>query len=332
VLHTFPATPKVVIGFNSLTYGNNRWIGVGNYPGAEPDGIYTMALSNNGGTSWAGINTNATTVIPASVAFGSGKFVAVGIPTSAQKPNAPRDIITSPDGSTWTARFSGLSPTGLRGVTYLNNNFIAVGDRGKIIVSPDGVNWTNQSVDSAYNIFKVVYGNGKYFAIGDRPGGDGYRVAIGLISENGSSWRVISMPGSHRSYASAFGAGKFVLFGVSAFMGPGIQELHTSTDAVNWTKQQLPERLRIAYYSGGISALIFAANTFYGLVNDEQYTGKPGPNVRGVASLDGINWTEVNAPPQPWGAIAYGDNKLLAASGPALVNQLPPAIAVNYLT
>jgi hypothetical protein len=50
-------------------------------------------------------------------------------------------ILTSPDGVTWTPRTSGTSNT-LFGVTYGNGLFVAVGDGGAILTSPDGVNWT----------------------------------------------------------------------------------------------------------------------------------------------------------------------------------------------
>jgi hypothetical protein len=42
----------------------------------------------------------------------------------------------------WTARTSGTSNWLLFGVTYGNGLFVAVGDGGTILTSPDGVSWT----------------------------------------------------------------------------------------------------------------------------------------------------------------------------------------------
>src|SRR5438067_1842682 len=42
---------------------------------------------------------------------------------------------------TWTPRNSGTS-NGLLCITYGNNEFVAVGAKGTILTSPDGVTWT----------------------------------------------------------------------------------------------------------------------------------------------------------------------------------------------
>ena len=59
------------------------------------------------------------------VTYGNGRFVAVGI----------GDILTSPDGVSWTARASGTSNY-LNGVTYGNGRFVVVGNFGTILTSP----------------------------------------------------------------------------------------------------------------------------------------------------------------------------------------------------
>ena len=47
-------------------------------------------------------------------------------------------------GATWTPRAS-WTTNSLSGVAYVNGLFVAVGDRGTILTSPDGVNWTRQT-------------------------------------------------------------------------------------------------------------------------------------------------------------------------------------------
>jgi len=71
-----------------------------------------------------------------SVAFGNGRFVAVG---SGGK------IQTSQDGLTWTNRTSGTAAT-LRRVVLANNNFLAVGDSETVLRSTDGIQWSTVSL------------------------------------------------------------------------------------------------------------------------------------------------------------------------------------------
>ena len=52
-------------------------------------------------------------------------------------------------------------------MAYGNSLFVAVGDGGVILTSPDGVNWTAR-VSGTYNsLFGVTYGNGTFVAVGD---------------------------------------------------------------------------------------------------------------------------------------------------------------------
>jgi hypothetical protein len=53
----------------------------------------------------------------------------------------------------------------LRGVAYGNGLFVAVGDRGTILTSPDGVNWTERTSGTNW-LFGVTYGNGTFVAVG----------------------------------------------------------------------------------------------------------------------------------------------------------------------
>ena len=50
-------------------------------------------------------------------------------------------ILTSPDGMAWDPEFSGTSAA-VEWVTYASSTFVAVGENGTILTSPDGVAWT----------------------------------------------------------------------------------------------------------------------------------------------------------------------------------------------
>ena len=75
-------------------------------------------------------------------------------------------ILTSPDGVTWTIRSSGTSNS-LYGVTYGNNTFVAVGYNGAILTSPDGVSWTTRFSGTSYGLYGITYGNGTFVAVGE---------------------------------------------------------------------------------------------------------------------------------------------------------------------
>jgi hypothetical protein len=75
----------------------------------------------------------------------------------------------SAPGTTWTRRtpeFSLLKFSLLTGVAYGNNTFVAVGDDGTILTSPDGVSWTARTSETGYGLYGVTYGNGTFVAVG----------------------------------------------------------------------------------------------------------------------------------------------------------------------
>jgi len=61
------------------------------------------------------------------------------------------------------------SPTtsALCGATYGNGLFVAVGDRGTIITSPDGTHWTPRNSTTTQWLLSVSYGGGTFVAVGD---------------------------------------------------------------------------------------------------------------------------------------------------------------------
>jgi photosystem II stability/assembly factor-like uncharacterized protein len=52
-------------------------------------------------------------------------------------------------------------------VTYGNGLFVAVGDRGAILTSTDGVNWTRLTSPTRYSLSSVTCGNGLFVAVGE---------------------------------------------------------------------------------------------------------------------------------------------------------------------
>ncbi|MBI4595493.1 MAG: hypothetical protein HY730_03840, partial [Candidatus Tectomicrobia bacterium] len=113
-------------------------------------------------------------------------------------------IITSSDGITWTAGSSGTS-NGLRGITYGKGTFVAVGDRGATLTSADGITWTARASGTLNWLYGITYGNGTFVAVGE--GG-----AI-LTSVDSMTWSVRSSGTSTWLTGITYGNGTFVAVG-----------------------------------------------------------------------------------------------------------------------
>lgn len=99
-------------------------------------------------TRWSGnIDTTLT-----DIAYGNGKFVAVGM----------GHIITSDNGLVWTKEDTDLNPLqNLRCIEFLNNGFVAAGD-DVIATSLDGDKWNIITYDKGYRFYSIRYVNGIY--------------------------------------------------------------------------------------------------------------------------------------------------------------------------
>jgi len=227
-------------------------------------------------------------------------------------------------GSTWTRRESGTREP-LFGVTYGNGIFVAVGDGGTILTSPNGVNWTHRDpAGTANTLFGVTYGNGIFVVVG---GG-----GIILISSDGVSWREANSATENDLFKVTYGNGTFIAvgeFGTVVSSSDGINWIYrgsfmrngdlshvtygngtfvavgdggtilTSRDAVNWTRQNSPTTntlLGVTYGNG-----TFIAVGGLGTI---------------LTSRDGVNWTMQNSGTRAHlDAVTYGDNGVWVAVG-----------------
>lgn len=87
-------------------------------------------------------------------------------------------------------------------VAYGNGKYVAVGSKGGITYSEDGINWTT-AVAGSYTWTNVVYGNGKFVAAGS--------TGHTAFSENGINWTTRQPGSSSRTITCiTYGNGKFV--------------------------------------------------------------------------------------------------------------------------
>src|SRR5205823_1705724 len=99
----------------------------GNGVFARVGGFSRMVLLSPDGTRWACQNSGTPSSLY-SIAFGNGRFVAVGNEGA---------VVISADGASWKAVNSGTEER-LRSIVFAKAPFVAVGYNGTIIISNDG--------------------------------------------------------------------------------------------------------------------------------------------------------------------------------------------------
>ena len=133
-------------------------------------------------------------------------------------------ILTSPNGTTWQLQASGIS-NHLYDVTYDNGVFVAVGDLGTILTSPNGTTWQLQVSGITTDIVSVTYGNGTFVALGDS--------GTILKSTNGRTWSVSrTLPNNYAFNGITYGNGIFVAVNINS-------TIFTSTNGTTWQSNNL---------------------------------------------------------------------------------------------
>jgi hypothetical protein len=172
-------------------------------------------------------------------------------------------------GTTWTLRTSGTNRP-LYGVTYGDGTFVAVGDNGTILTSPDGVAWTARDLWPPFGppLYGVTYGNGTFVAV--RP----YTTTI-LTSPDGVTWTERASGTSRWLYGVTYGDGTFVAVGQNGI-------IVRSWDGVRWTQVNSPNWWGTEDSLYGVA---YGDGTFVAV------------GVGGVifTSPDGVNWTQLNS-------------------------------------
>ena len=228
---TKSAASPAVHSLRGVAFGNGQLVAVGESgidQAGDPASRPGIVTSSDNGATWTKRQVETTPVTSLNlygVTFGGNQFVAVG---DWDIDTLDAVILTSPDGVVWTRR-SNPSPDVLRKISYVNGSFIAVGGAGAVLVSTDGVTWTDHSI-----------GFGPEFsAVAVKPGLPATLAAVGTNSaviyrstDDGISWTTASQTpaalptGVLRGIT--FADGQFVAVGESGF-------IFSSPDAISWT-------------------------------------------------------------------------------------------------
>ena len=210
-----------------------------------------------------------------SIAYGNGKFVAVGNSGYTS---------TSTDGVTWTTPKQ-VGSTYWNGVTYGNGKFVAVGQSGRTSTSTDGLTWTTPKAVGSNGWYGVTYANGKFVAVGSS--------GSTTTSTNGTTWTTPVQVGTNTWRGVTYGNGKFVAVGgITSTSG----YTTTSTDGLTWTTPiQLGTNVwrAVTYGNGKFVAVGHDGNT--------------------TTSTDGETWTTLKqVDTNAWQAVTYGNGKFVA--------------------
>jgi hypothetical protein len=259
-----------------------------------------------------------------SVVYGDGLWVAI----SNQGFNS--DIMTSPDGITWTIRTT-PSAAGWNSITYGNGIYVAVRFGGTftgnntVLTSPDGINWTLRSaIGSAWN--DVHFANGLFVAVGNTN-------AI-MRSTDGINWASSFTSNSSTWFSVTYGNGLWVAVASQSVTGA----IYTSPDAINWTTRDSPilaEWQGVTYGNGiFVAVAISGSRTIYssdGITWNQSspvnlpfksvafgngyFVAVTGTNANSAYSENGINWTlKPNAANNEWNSVEFANNRFVAVS------------------
>jgi len=93
-------------------------------------------------------------------------------------------LCLSVPGQAANTKWSTINPlpkfTDIKDVFWDGSRYFAVGSSGLIITSPDGVNWTPQTLSVIHQLYGIAFSGSRYVVVGDR----------GLVasSNDGSNW------------------------------------------------------------------------------------------------------------------------------------------------
>jgi penicillin-binding protein-related factor A (putative recombinase) len=270
---------------NALTYGNGRFVAVGNY-------LTNMRYSNDGVT-WNSATTPQTNQWT-DVTYGNGKFVAVACSFGTFACNTTAGgsrVAWSHDGITWNLASSSES-NHWRAITFGNGTFVAVSDNGtnRVMYSIDGITWATTSAATQDGWYDVTYGEGRFVAVGY------YDVAgkVMMYSDDGVTWNSANEPNTNTYQAVTYGNGRFVAVSTS-----GTNRVAYSDDGITWTAVAAPENNSwdgLTYANGRYVAVTFNGTS------------------RVMYSDNGVNWTLASSSNQNgYLDVTYGNGRFVAA-------------------
>ena len=174
-------------------------------------GVVTQVVGSVG-VIWHSIPKPTTSDLQGVAVLSNSLFVLTG---------SKGTVLTSEDGSNWTARVSTTTNL-LTSVTEWPGGLVAVGDNGTIITSPDGVSWTRRTVITTNWLYRVRWLNQSLITVGQN--------GIIMTSSDGLTWSNRISGTTQWLNDAAFIGDTWFAFGVGG-------TVLTSSNLVNWTSR-----------------------------------------------------------------------------------------------
>lgn len=166
----------------------------------------------------------------------------------------------SGDGVNWTDR----SNYALSDIEWINGQWIAVGERGTVSISRNGVEWSNQTTPTNNALVGVTWTGSLYVAVGAR--------GTVITSPDAITWTLRHSGVTRTLNAVATDGERIVVVGSGG-------TLIVSEDGVTWSKET-------GVGTSGVQDVIWTGAMFYAV----------GDASRAYSSVDGVNWSPHNAP------------------------------------
>jgi hypothetical protein len=236
-----------------------------------------------------------------SIAYGNGKYVAVG--ASRSNNGAYSGYVTSSaDGVNWSTPKRLVVPgngsaTNCKTVIYASGKFVAAGLRdvddfdsySSIAISNDGDNWSFAPKFSSTSYFNTYYGvahgNCKYVAVGTY----GNRQLISAVSIDAVSWSGYDVAGP------GTGILKGIIFAQDAFWAFKNGTVYRSVDGITWT----------SHSTGGLktcNSMAFGNGVFVAVGDDGYISTSTNGTIWGTAFMAGTS---------KWKSVIYSDGKFV---------------------
>jgi hypothetical protein len=311
-------------------------------------------LAQSAPVQWQWVNPLPTGNNLNGVAYGNGRYVAVGDQGTIET--------STDDGRTWTAEPSGVTAD-LRAVVYGGGLFVAVGSGGVVLTSPDGVGWTVAQAPGAGadDLRAVAYGGGRFVAVGCHAAatsGDGVHWSTsepfpctalggatgvaygagawvvvgeaGYVSGDGQNWTAVSVP-----VYPDYGFAMRVVYGGGMFVAAGFAQaqvaVSTSPDGRTWSAPQLLGPGWPNQPMDPLTGLVWTGSFFLATQGNVGLAADLGAIER---SADGVHWTQAAGPfPHALAAMACGaDGSCVAVGvGGVLVAGMPQSTWLDWL-
>ena len=182
-------------------------------------------------------------------------------------------VLTSPDAIAWTIRSSGTT-VNLHGVVWTGSLYVAIGDIGTIITSLDAITWSARSTGTTASFNGIAWSGSQFVAVG----GNGNSGTI-ATSSDGATWTLQSSGTSSNLYAIVWSGTQYVTVG---------QSILTSSDGFTWTSRASNTNLYgIAWSGAKFVAIGFGAV----MSSPDGYTWASSSTGYQAYGMHGIIWT-----------------------------------------